>query len=376
MPEQRTIFANTVEAALALARREHGEDTLLLGSRPADGSDARLGAYRVDFQIQDSLAPAPTVEDATPRFRPSSPPAVLSLDAIQAELGRLTAMVSQLSSGLCQSGASPELTAIAADLVAKDFPPDLVLDLLDRIDRRLRLRARLEPASAGLIRQALIAEAEARIKVDAGFDPAAPARRMIALVGPAGAGKTTTLAKLAMIEGVGARRPTAIISTDSHRVAAAEQLRAYAAILGLPFAMVDSVAALSQTLEEHRQKQLVLIDTPGFSPLETECRQHWAEMLKLQPQVETHLVLSATTRTMDLMAAVRWWDAFQPSKLIFTRLDETACTGGCLTAAMLSRKPVSYLGTGQRIPEDIERASLAGMIRLLLGNSQAVGATA
>jgi flagellar biosynthesis protein FlhF len=76
------------------------------------------------------------------------------------------------------------------------------------------------------------------------------------------------------------------------------------------------------------------------------------------------------------MAAVRWWDEFQPSRLIFTRLDETSCIGGCLTAAMLSGKPVSYLSTGQRIPEDLERASLAGLIRLLVGHAQAVGATA
>ena len=99
-------------------------------------------------------------------------------------------------------------------------------------------------------------------------------------------------------------------------------------------------------------------------------------MLAGRADIETQLVLAATTRTEDLLATMRWWEVFAPSKLIFTRLDETRRPGGCLAAAMLTGKAVSFLSTGPRIPEDLEPASTAGLMRLLLGSALAAGASA
>jgi flagellar biosynthesis protein FlhF len=234
----------------------------------------------------------------------------------------------------------------------------------------------VDPAPAALVRQALVTELETRIATDPELGRPETAQKVVALVGPSGCGKTATLAKLAMREGIGARRSTLILSTDTHRVAAPDQLRAYAAILGLPFEVAESPAALSRLLLEHRQKALILIDTPGFSPRERECGQEWAAMLARHPDVETQLVLAATTRTDDLLASLRWWEVFSPGKLLFTRLDETTRPGGCLAAAMLSGKAVSYLGTGPGIPEDLEPASMAGISHLLLGSTLKAGAAA
>lgn len=368
MPIDKAFYSDSVEAAIALARRQLGDEALLLGSAPTQGEDARLGAYRVEFRLPEPAGSAPP-QKAGPSDRPE-------LQAIQAELARVSTLVARLSAGLIGTGYSPELAEPGAVLTARDLPPALVHDLLDRVERRLRTRSRPDPASGSLIRQALIAEAESRIVSTPELGRSQAEQKVVALVGPSGCGKTTTLAKLAMREGIGARRPTLILSTDTHRVAAADQLRAYAAILGLPFEVTDTPAALARLILEHRQKGLILIDTPGFSPKEQECGHEWANMLTRLEEIEIQLVLPATTRTDDLLASLRWWQMFSPDKLIFTRLDETSRPGGCLAAAMLSGKPVSYLSWGPRIPEDLEPASTANLIHLLLGASFTAGAAA
>lgn len=367
MPIEKVFYSDSVEAAVAMARKQLGDEALLLGSKPTEGEDARLGAYRVEFQLPDTPAPAPHRDFAAESD---------ALKAIQCQLGRLSALVAHLSSGLMGTGYAPELMELGSQLIDRDVPPALVSDLLDRIERRLRLRSRPNPASAGLIRQALIAETESRIVPAPGLGLPQSDHKVVALVGPPGCGKTTTLVKLAMQEGIGAKCSTLILSTDTHRVAAPDQLRAYAAILGLPFEVAETPAALNRLLAEHRQKGLILIDTPGFSPRESECGQEWAAMITGRGDVETHLVLAATTRTEDLLASLRWWELFAPGKLIFTRLDETTRPGGCLSAAMLSGKAVSYLSRGPQIPEDLEPASMAGLIELLLGTPATIGAAA
>lgn len=376
MPVQRTFYAVSVEEALACARLELGEDALLLDARATIGTEKQLGEYRADFQ-----APDPEVEKPHHAGRgsgrsplPEQPDA--ATEALKTELRRLSSLLSHVSAGLCGSGWSPEMAPTAAALTALDLPADLVAALLDRIERRLRLRNRLDPVQGGLLRQTLIAEAESRLAADPSLGRNGSARRMVALAGPSGSGKTTTLVKLAAHAGLACGTPTLILSTDTYRIAATEQLRTYAAILGLPFAVADSAASLARCLNEHRQKELILIDTPGFGPREQDLALDWASRIGAHPDIEVQLVLAATTRTQDAIEALQWWEPFAPSKLIFTRLDETERPGGCLAAAMLSGKPVSYLCAGQQIPEDLEPATMAGLIRLLAGTPTAAGAAA
>jgi flagellar biosynthesis protein FlhF len=381
---KKIYYANTVEAALALARREHGDETLFIDSGETHGEERHLGAQRVVIGYEEAPAPATFAALAAPAApaaagapaAPASPAASIESSALNLELKRLSTVVGQLAAGMYASTGVPELGAVTSALAASDLPAELGRSLLERVERRLKLRERDTPAAAGLVRQTLCDELESRIKVDSTLGKPRATRQVVAFVGPPGAGKTSTLVKLAMHAGVSARRPTAILSTDSHRVAATDQLRSYAAILGLPFMLAETPGALARALQEFRQKDLVLVDTPGFGPRETECAEEWANMLAAQSELEVQLVLAATTRSTDLLAATHWWRRFAPSKLLFTRLDETSCGGSAIAAAITTGLPVSYLCAGQRIPEDLEPATKGALVQMLLGGPLAAGAAA
>ncbi len=202
----------------------------------------------------------------------------------------------------------------------------------------------------------------------AGSQPNQSETKVVALVGGAGVGKTTTLVKLAAHYGLRARRPTHIISTDNLRVGAAEQLRSYAAILGVGFDLAETAAALGQLLNEHASKDLILIDTPGLSPGQMEDGAAVARFLGSDPRVDCHLVVPAYQKGADVALLLDRFHAYGASKVILTRLDETEAIGGLLLALDESESRISFLSMGQTIPEDLEPASVARLLDLFVGD--------
>jgi flagellar biosynthesis protein FlhF len=244
-----------------------------------------------------------------------------------------------------------------ARLTAADMEGELVHQILGAAERRGG------PESNGL-EGAVLAEIEQRILVDSALG-AANGPRVVALAGPPGAGKTTMLAKLAVTCGLAARRSLALVSMDDFRVAGADQLRSYAAILGAGFQALDSVGALAHALDEYRGKRLVLIDTPGYGPRDMDRASDLARFLSTRPDIATHLVLTASMKSADLTHVVERFEIFRPSSLLFTRLDETACFGTAFSASVRHAKPISFLSTGQEIPDDLAPATKERIMSLL-----------
>lgn len=187
-------------------------------------------------------------------------------------------------------------------------------------------------------------------------------RRVIALVGPTGVGKTTTLAKIAGQVAFGQDKKVALVSTDAYRVFGAQHLGSYATLMDLPFAVAATSEEIRQLLEvEFADCDLVLIDTSGRSPRDPEGIEEIHQILGACPEVDIHLVLAANARVRDMAFALEGFSRLPIRHLIFTKLDETTRRGGLFTLALKARRPVAYLGTGQEVPDDLLAATARGL---------------
>lgn len=336
----KSYFSSNIEGALRLARMELGPDAMLVQSRKAPPEARHLGDCEVVVAVS-------AVE--TPGAAGSVSPALAD------ELADLRRRLDRMTRALTRSrNAAPETPPALAALLASELAPDLARDVYRSAGDR-------EPG-----REALAAELSRRFEVNPtlghGGGP-----RIAALVGPCGSGKTTTIAKLAATYGIAPGRSTLLISMDHWRIAGADQLRSLAAILGLSFAAPETPAALAQTLDEHRMRELILIDTPGHSHLDLDASAELAALFSQRDDIDVHLTLTASMKPADLTRVVDRFNIFRPSKLIFTRLDETGTFGPLVSEAVESGLPVSFLGTGQQVPEDLEPALKARVVDLVLG---------
>ncbi len=192
-------------------------------------------------------------------------------------------------------------------------------------------------------------------------------RRIIALVGPTGVGKTTTLAKLAAHFTLDRGLNVALITSDTFRIAAIEQLRTYADILGVPIYAVDRPEEAAQALLETKEKDLVLVDTGGRNFRDEARMAELRELLAVLRPDETHLVTSLNTNPRDAFDAL---DSFLPlgvNRLTFTKLDETTSPGLILNLKLRTEAPVGYLTHGQSVPNDIIPADEADFTKILMG---------
>ena len=383
----KSYFAGTVESAICLARQEMGEDAMLVNSRRTLPEARHLGAYEVVFAAaQDPLREAAAAALQAATEESVSPPAQAlagEMAEIRRQLAKMSLQVSRsgVRSGRRSSPASnPALDGLDDSLAANDVDGDLACSILRSLES-------LGPATPSReVAQAFRKEIQNRFTVAAELSPwsfetaagpgAAPAPIVAALVGPPGVGKTSMLAKLAVRFGVAARRSTHIISYDSLRIAASEQLRSYAAIMGVTFESLDTVGALAQSLKENSRKDLVLIDTPGFSAQDFDLSWELTKFLSTYPHVDIHLVLSCGAKSSDISRMVDRYNIFGPAKLLFTRLDETDSYGAILNESVRTGLPVSFLSTGPRVPEDFEPATKDRISDLLEGREISAAATA
>jgi len=190
--------------------------------------------------------------------------------------------------------------------------------------------------------------------------------RIWSFIGPTGVGKTTTMAKLAATTALQQGRRVALITVDQHRIGAIDQMAAYAQIMNLPLETATSAEQLARVIRKHGDKELLFIDTAGRSPSQREDLNELEAIFRIPRRIEHQLVLSATTQYQDLLRAAAAFQPLECANYIFTKLDETS-DGATLMNFLISRpRPVSYVTTGQRVPEDIEPASRKRLAALLL----------
>jgi flagellar biosynthesis protein FlhF len=232
-------------------------------------------------------------------------------------------------------------------LVEQGVDARLAADIAQRVFQELSFRNDTEQES---VDRAICAEIRSLLPR---IPPSTEKARVIALVGPTGVGKTTTIAKLAAISKLLSGADVALISADTYRIGAIEQLRTFAAIADIPIEVVYKPAEFGTALRKFREKDFIFIDTVGRSQRMKKDLQELSRTVEAAKADEVHLVMSASTSAPLLEEVVHRFKVTKPSRLVFTKLDETGACGNLLTVAVKSGLPISYVTTGQTVPDDI-----------------------
>lgn len=377
----KSYYSRSVEDAMASARAEMGPEAMLVNSRKASIQTRHLGEYEVVFatlapgeeNAEVPVSPAEGAARAVPQVHDRLSSEVADL---KKELEGMRRVLTRTAYAPQQwAGASIDASEAFGVLSAAEVSPELAQEIVQAASERIAPQTRLPIARTPMrtdpaaFERALAEEIASRFTVEPQLGRGPQTPRIVALVGPPGGGKTTNLVKLAVNYGLAARKPVLLLSMDTYRVAAAEQLRSYAGILGVGFQVLETVGALAQTIEESRGKELIFIDTPGLGFADIEDSAALSHFLATREDIDTHLVLPASMKAADLTRMVGAFECMRPRRLLFTKLDETASYGPILNESARSRKPLSFFSTGQRIPEDLESAAVSHVLELVLGGS-------
>ena len=198
-------------------------------------------------------------------------------------------------------------------------------------------------------------------------------RKIVFFIGPTGVGKTTTIAKLASDFKLTRSKNVAMITADTYRIAAVEQLNTYASILDVPVNVIYSPSEIVESIEELSDYQMIFVDTAGRSHKNTEQRDEIIEMISnvrnsdIDADIVIFLVMSVTTKYRDMVNICDAYKSLNSYRLLFTKLDETDSVGNILNIKLYTGAPISYITCGQNVPDDIESVDVQKLAKSLLG---------
>ncbi len=366
-------------AWLGLRRREVVEITA--GRDPTRRPRARGRAIAGETSVSPLTAPAPTRALATARSPASIIPAEpgrrlletpvagnVMIMGLSQEMGALKEMVQGLVSEI-HKGKCPQVPEGLFEFYMKLIENDVADELATEIVKTLREQLRPEHLSQPhIVRQKLAQQLEKLLPT------AGPIQRtrsvgphVVALIGPTGVGKTTTIAKLAAHLKLREKHRVGLITIDTYRIAAIDQLRKYAEIIGSPLKVVGSPEDLREALVTMSDCDFVLIDTAGRSPNDTLKLNELKSFIAAANPDEVHLVLSTTASQQCVDLAVERFGEVRVDKVLFTKLDEAAHVGVVLNVMRKINKSLSYVTTGQNVPNDIEVGRGTHLAQLILG---------
>lgn len=380
----RRFIGDNVAETMGKVKRELGSEAVILQTREFNegGFFGLFGKMKVEITAAIEENPV-----AVPKVLPTDYRADLqkvmafpgktesdSAADLQAELKSMRLMLEKMNRHIDGSGEGKSvwpqpLQRWADHLQARGVNEPMVKRLL------LNVQQTLSPSEWADDCQ-VFARLEANIRQTCGqiglIQPGLDKPRIVALIGPTGVGKTTTIGKLAAGFSIVDKRRVALITADTYRVAAVEQLKTFGEIIGVPVEVVMTPSGLSEALQRHADKELIFIDTAGRSPHhELHMAELQAFLSEAQPDF-TMLVMSATTQSSDQLRICQRFEGLA-THFIFTKLDETGNAGSLLNLLGQTTLPTAYLTNGQNVPDDIEAATPYRLARYVLGEEMPHG---
>ena len=310
-------------------------------------------------------APAP-VPPSDGKMIPSPEEVPVMQDDESAERIRLLedelAQMKTMLASMIAANQPKEIVTIQDALRRQDVRSELCEDLAGKVPVADVNLDSLDPR-AGSVLSGYLSQV---MKFTDGLTPGARGSRVFAFIGTTGVGKTTTLAKVAAHFVLEQNLKGALITADTYRISAVEQLKKYAEILGLPVEVVYSAADLKKAIARHRSKDFILVDTAGRSQYNEFQMDELKDLLTAHSRMEKHLVVSATTKEADVAEIMKRFSVCKPDRIIFTKTDETRTIGMVLNLLAGSELPLSFLSNGQSVPDDIIPATAERFAELLL----------
>lgn len=286
------------------------------------------------------------------------------------QIGEIKNMLNKVYDAVKLDYESSKLSDISKKLLAQlernEVERVIINDLKEDIIEQLTLE---EQQNEKLVRSTVYSILDKYIK-----DPEPYAvnknNKVIIFIGPTGVGKTTTLAKLAANMVLNEKKKVGLITSDTYRIAAVEQLKTYSEIIGVPLSIIYSPSEINKAIRNYDDKDVILVDTAGRSHKDQYQLMELKSILKANINFEIYLAISATTKFTDCVEIIKSYSFLDDYKLLFTKLDETSSVGILLNVAYVTKKPISYITTGQSVPDDIEIADKEKIINSLMGDNQ------
>jgi len=249
-------------------------------------------------------------------------------------------------------------------LVSRDIREELAVKIMKKVDQRISINSNSDLTVINAIKIVIKDILDKPVTIKSNYNE----QKVFMFVGPTGVGKTTTLAKLAAKLSLRENKKVGLITSDTYRIAAVEQLRTYSDILGIPLSVIYEPVELKSAIASFDDKDYILIDTAGRNYKDNTLQEELKGMIKHIKDPEIFLVLSLVADYKNLVNVINSHDFIKDYKIIFTKFDEAVTFGNILNIKMLSNKKLSYITTGQSVPDDIEVLNTDALIDIIVGD--------
>ncbi len=348
----RIYRGRTIEEALARVKNALGPEAMIISTTPFKANSGNSGFEIVAMQGRGAAV------DTQPN----------PLGEVKSELMSIKEMIYLLNHSRTITETllmNPPVLNLYAKLISNGVADHYVRMFLERAGA---LNGE-SPDQGNTIREKIIREIMRVIGVKDPFDVQDGHRIVVAFIGTTGVGKTTTIGKLAAQLVLTARKKVGLISIDKYRIGAMEQLKTYAAIMGIPCFPAFNRSDLLFALRRMEGRDVVLIDTAGQSHYDRSRIAELRNVITGDPPISSHLLMSVSTRDSEMKKVAASFSQLEFQSYIFTKIDEAEQYGSIVNQIMKLQLPISFLTTGQNVPEDIERADKERITGLLLNKN-------